>query len=293
MNPRTIPVKRRPVSSGFFKRIHAVTRNRTQHAATAACFEDLESPEHSARISRGFTIIVLFHVVAIALYFIHLKFLNDHSVGQAAAPPAAVPPVAPKPRVVIPSVIAPAEATTIGVAGDTYARIAAREGVDENALRAANKNKTLSAGLTVKLPPKRTSATEAAELAASGSPMPAVAEGAQVATEPEETLATPKAVVVLPNVVRETKAASETKSAKAAPETKSAKATSETKSSKAASETKSAKAASAGRSYVVKSGDNMYRICKRYKVEQTALMRANGITDPHKLNTGMTLVIPR
>ena len=45
-------------------------------------------------------------------------------------------------------------------------------------------------------------------------------------------------------------------------------------------------------SYTVKSGDNLYRISKRYKIDQTVLMRANNINDPAKLNTGMTLVIP-
>ena len=261
MNPRTIPVKRRPVSAGFFKRIHAVTRNRTQRAATAACVEDLESPEHSARISRGFTIIVLFHVVAIVLYFVHLKFLNDHAVEQPATPAVTVAATSPKTRIANPPMVAPDEVTTIVVAGDSYARIAAREGVDEAALRAANKNKLISTGLTVKLPPKRSAATHPPEVTVIRNPKPLDLDRSVVETPPVETHAAPRALVAHPNVVRETK------TAKAAP-------------------------AAAGHSYVVKSGDNLYRICKRFKDEQAAPMKVNSISDPRKLSTGMTLVIP-
>ena len=262
MNPRTIPVRRRPVSHGFFKRIHAVTRNRNQRVATTASAEDMENPDHSARISRGFTIIVLFHIVAIALYFIHLKFLNNHSVQQAATPAATVTPSTPTPKVETPPMLAPDDVTTIVVAGDNYARIAAREGVAEADLRAANKNRTIAAGLTVKLPPKRIVAMEAPEIAAIRNQKLTEADRGLVETEPEETPATPRALVVHPNAARETKPPKAT-------------------------------AVTNGRSYVVKSGDNLYRIAKRFKIEQTALMRSNGISDPHKLNTGMTLVIPR
>jgi len=342
MNPRTLPVKRRPVPNGFFKRIHAVTRNRNQRVAATATAEDLEE-DHSARISRGFTIIFLIHVVAIALYFIHLNFLNDHSVAKATLPAATETATSPKPRIDNPPILGAADATCIVVAGDNYARIAAREGVDEDALRAANQNKPIAAGLTFKLPPKRIVAKDSPMVVALRKQAPSNAERGLVeptAVEPSEPQ---RPLLVHPKVVHETpppkiaarevatnKSAKETAAAKSAKETSAAKSTKENVAAKSAKETTAAKSAkettaaksaketaaakstketaaakaahesgmakatpgSSKQTYVVKSGDNVYRISKHYKIDQAALMRANNISDPAKLNTGMTLVIP-
>jgi LysM repeat protein len=48
-----------------------------------------------------------------------------------------------------------------------------------------------------------------------------------------------------------------------------------------------------GQTYVVQSGDNVWRIANRFKVDQQALMKINGISDPKKLKLGMSLTIPR
>ncbi len=42
----------------------------------------------------------------------------------------------------------------------------------------------------------------------------------------------------------------------------------------------------------MKSGDTLWRICSRYKVDQRKLMELNGIKDPNKLKAGATLRIP-
>jgi LysM repeat protein len=47
-----------------------------------------------------------------------------------------------------------------------------------------------------------------------------------------------------------------------------------------------------GKTYVVQSGDSIWRIANRFGVNQEALMKANGITDARKMKTGMSLVIP-
>jgi LysM repeat protein len=292
MNPRTLPVKRRPVPHRFFKRIHAVTRHRNQRVAASATAEDLEDDDHSTRISRGFTIIFVIHVVAIALYFIHLNFLNDHSVAQAAITTTETAS-APQPRIANPPMIAPDDATCIVVAGDNYSRIAAREGVAEDALRTANNNKPVAAGLTLKLPPKRIVALDPPVVVALRQQTPSNADRGLVEAVPFEAGTNPRAQVVRPKVLRDSSTTTTTNSrdtttVKATPP----KAAAATKT--AARETPAPKAAAAGakRSYVVKPGDNLYRISKRYKIDQAELMRANSISDPGKLNTGATLLIP-
>ncbi|HHB90713.1 MAG TPA: LysM peptidoglycan-binding domain-containing protein [Anaerolineae bacterium] len=45
--------------------------------------------------------------------------------------------------------------------------------------------------------------------------------------------------------------------------------------------------------YVVKKGDTLYRIAKRYKTTVKALQRINGIADPSKLAIGQELKVPR
>ena len=351
MNPRTLPVKRRPVPSGFFKRIHAVTRNRNQRVAATATAEDLENGDHSARISRGFTIIFLIHVVAIALYFIHLNFLNDHSVAKATLPATTETATSAKPRADKPPILTPDDATCIVVAGDNYARIAAREGVDEAALRAANQNKPIAAGLTFKLPPKRIIATEPPLVVALRKQTPPNAERGLVEPHPLPASEPARPLLVHPRVVHETlaiktprdtptarstkdtsttktakdsatvrnskdsntaKTAKDTASAKTAKDTAAAKTAKDTAAAKSAKDTAAAKTAkdtaaaktarestaakatstTAKQNYVVKSGDNLYRISKHYKIDQAALMRANNISDPAKLKSGMTLVIP-
>jgi LysM repeat protein len=306
MNPRTLPVKRRPAPHRFFKRIHAVTRHRNQRVAASATAEELEDDDHSTRISRGFTIIFVIHVVAIALYFIHLNFLNDHSVAQTAAATTETAST-PQPRIANPPMIAPDDATCIVVAGDNYSRIAAREGVAEDALRAANNNKPVAAGLTLKLPPNRIVAMDPPVVVALRQQTPSNADRGLVEAVPFEAGTNPRAQVVRPKVLRDTTTTSprDTTTAKAAPPkaaTTTKTATREATAPKAATVTKTAAtrdtpapkaaAATATRSYVVRPGDNLYRISKRYKIDQAELMRANSISDPGKLNTGATLVIP-
>ncbi len=335
MKPRTLPTKRRPISNGFFKRIHAVTRNRNQRVSTAAGADEVANGNNSARISRGFTIILAIHLVAVALYFVHLNFLNDHSVAKAT-PPAAETAAAPKPRTDSPPMFGPNDATCIVVAGDTYGRIAAREGVDEAALRAANQNKPIAAGLTFHLPPKRTAASESAMVVNLRKQVPLNADHGLEETAPVEASEPSRPLPSHPRVLREstppkapkevatpkpTKDSATAKSAKDSTTAKSAKDSSAAKSTKDSATAKSSKdsttakstkdsataksakeiastktakesASAAKQSYTVKSGDNLYRIAKRYKIDQTVLMRANNITDPAKLNSGTTLVIP-
>lgn len=276
MNPRTIPVKRHPVCNGVLKRIHAITCRR-KHAVAAAAATDLENEDHSTRISRGFTIIFLIHVVAIALYFIHLNFLNGHAVESSAvtAPPKAAAAPAKKERMKNVPVISPNDITCSVMAGDNYALIASREGVNENDLREANQNKPIAAGLTLKLPPKRIVAMSPPEVEKIRKQNQTKVNRGMVETTAHEDKAPPRAVVVHSKALRNPPPGKAT--ANAAPKVPS----------------KTAPKATAGkRSYVVRSGDDLSSICKRFKIDSGSLKQANRINDSHKLKTGMTLVIP-
>ena len=79
MKPQTLPVKRRPVPKGMFRRLSAVTRNTRKQrvsAAAAAPVADMEMDDGGSKISRALTIIFLIHIVAIGLIFIHQRFLD-------------------------------------------------------------------------------------------------------------------------------------------------------------------------------------------------------------------------
>jgi len=238
-------------------------------AATATA-DDFEADDHSSKISRALTIIFLIHIVVIGLIFFHQRFL-DHGTTEgetaAASKPAPAAPQVAERR--LPK-ISTGDSIYLVVAGDNYPRIAAAQEVDESDLRVANDNRPIVAGMVMKVPPRRIVAMEPPEVTAirdKAAAAPARNDEGLVAAVPVNTANAPKAQVVRPAVERPTSAA-------VAPVTAAAPVAS-------------------GKTYVVQSGDNLWRIANRFKVDQGALMKVNGITDPKKLKLGMTLTIPR
>ena len=261
MKPQTLPVKRRPVPNGIFKRLRAVTGNRKQRVAAAAGASDMESEDSSSKISRALTIIFLIHIVAIGLIFVHIKYLDGRSPDEPKTAKATqqenVPEVVTvKPRLDLPR-LASGEKPYIVRPGDNYARVAAVLGVDEGDLRLINKHVPIESGLLLKIPPQRAAAVEAPERVAMIAPTPA--DDSSGLVDAVDVIAAPRAVVVRPN----TKSSTEVK------------------------------AIASGKAYVVKSGDSVWRIANKFKVNQDALMKANGISNAGKLKIGMSLAIPR
>lgn len=139
--------------------------------------------------------------------------------------------------------------------GDNYPLIASTLGVDEAELREVNDQREISPGILLKIPPKRIVAQEPAEI---------VTLRQQQAAEPDRGLVenidiadAPRAKLVRPNVGSTT-----------------------------------IPSAASGDSYVVKSGDSIWRIANKFGVDQNTLMKTNNITDPRKMKIGMKLVIP-
>ncbi|MBC8125810.1 MAG: LysM peptidoglycan-binding domain-containing protein [Gloeobacteraceae cyanobacterium ES-bin-144] len=270
MKPQTLPVKRRPVSSGIFRRLSAVTRNRKQRVAAAATASpsELEVDDSGAKISRALSIIFLIHIVAIGLIFVHQRFLDNRTttpskVAKADTRQATAAMVLATPerqRSDLP-LLSSGEVPYIVKSGDNYSRIAASKGVDEGDLRLVNKHVNIGPGLILKIPPKRIVAVEAPEVTAIRDNTPSDQNRGLV--EAVDVTNAPKAMLVRPSMSHETTPRSI-----------------------------NTQVSSSGKSYVVQPGDSVWRIANKFKVNQESLMRANGISDAKKMKTGMKIVIP-
>jgi LysM repeat protein len=262
MKPNTLPVKRKPAPKGIFKRLSAVTRNRKQRVAATANPE-MESEDSSSKISRALTIIFLIHIVAIGLIFIHQKFLDGRSSGDVKTVSTGKPETVARVAAVAPREDLPrlttGEEPYVVSQGDNYTRIAAELGVDEGDLRLINNHVDIVSGRLLKIPPKRAVGQHAPAVASISQPTQPVAEAGMV--ENVDVSNVPRAQLVRP--VHNNATAAQPKSA-----------------------------VSSGKSYVVQSGDSVWRIANRFKVNQDALMKANGISDARKMKVGMSLTIP-
>lgn len=263
MKPHTLPVKRRPVAKGMFKRLSAVTGNRKQRVAATAT-PDMDVEDSGSKISRALTIIFLIHIVAIGLIFVHQRFLDGRTsdepkAAQASGGNAATAMPAPR-RAGLPQ-LSSGDVGYMPKPGDNYAKIAAAAGVDEGELRMINENVEIRPSIVLRIPPKRIVAQDPPEVVAIR----------QQQTRPESDSGL---VEALPVDVRNAPRAQLVRPALDPVSTAPAPVTS-------------------GKNYVVQSGDSVWRIANRFGVKQEELMKANGITDARKMKTGMSLVIPR
>ena len=271
MKFQTLPVRRRPVSKGIFHRLSAVTRKR-QRVSASATMSGMEMEDGGSKISRALTIIFLIHIVAIALIFIHQRFLDGRpqestrAVTRDVATPAAAPKTVGTPAAPL---VANSGKTHVTKDGESYASIAAMHGVAEADLRQLNQDKAMRKGLILSIPAQK-------------------AEGAAVASETvaDATTPTTDAVVAARTTTDEGMVEAVPVDVSVAPK---AKAIVENESAKPAVK-ETAKAS--GKTHQVKKGDTIVKIAKQYKVTQDALMSANSITDPTKLKAGANLVIP-
>ena len=263
MKFQTLPVRRRPVSKGIFHRLSAVTRKR-QRVSASATMAGMDMEDGGSKISRALTIIFLIHIVAIALIFIHQRFLD----GRQKESTRAVTREVATPAVVTKEVGAPTAppAQNSGKShvtkdGESYASIAAMHGVAEADLRQLNQDKAMRKGLILSIPVQKV----------------------EVAEVVSEAVAEP--VAPTNDVVVATDATSDEGMVDAVPVDVST-------APKAKAIVESESAASSGKTHLVKKGDTITKIAKQYKVTQDALMSANSIIDPTKLKAGANLVIP-
>lgn len=278
MKTRTLPTKRRPVSPGVFRRLSAVTqgRRRKQRVATTAGARDFDDGQNNARIGRALFIILMIHLLAVAMIFIHHRFLDGRSDGAVATPRpadrqvvAASESAAEADPQIVRSRLSPGETPYIVRNGDSYASIAAAHEVAEGDLRQLNDNAAIRPGLILKIPVKRVvvrATRQEPEAAAVAVP------STQGQSQPEENTTAAQPPAAVPVREQGLVEAIDTRNAPRALPV-------------------GAPAASGG-SYLVQKGDSIWRIATRHGVDQQKLMDLNGIDDPRKLRAGMTLRIP-
>ncbi|MFT3991446.1 MAG: LysM peptidoglycan-binding domain-containing protein [Luteolibacter sp.] len=260
MKSQTLPVKRRPVSKGIFKRLHAAT-GRKQRAATTA--DDLELDDNSSKISRSLTVIFLFHLVVLGLIFFHQQYLEGHSDVAKSAEDTGIKPLpntAPKAleRGNLPK-LARGEPTYLVATGDNYELIASKCQVDVNELRTLNNNEPIRAGQVLKIPARKV-VPETVPVAVPLEPQEPVGDGL---VEALPVGGAPRAVMVRPAAAKP-----------------------------AVQETASKPAQASGKTHVMKKGDSLWTIAKTNKVSLESLKKANGIKDERKVKVGATIVIP-
>lgn len=299
MNPKQMSsTRRQPVRRGVFRRLYAVTNGRRKQRVAATANGELEGDEAGRKVATGLVVLVAVHVVAIGMYFFHHRYLEGRGGDvQAAAARPGVPvaaATAPAPAAAsremtpegLPRLTFAEHSYAVGP-NDTYKGIATAHGIDEQVLREANGNMPLGPGRELRIPPKSIVAANPPQIAEIRSRLPANDRGNVEAPAVDVTNA-PKAKLVKPSVDRT--APARTGSTTTVRNEKTPEKTDKKPEKTAKAETP--KPAASGRSHVVQSGDNLWRIANRYKVDQAKLMKANGITDARKLRVGMSLVIP-
>lgn len=282
MKLSSLTVKRRPVKKGAFRTYFAnVVRSKRHRASTAAApVPEVEGDVPNLGIARALVVILVIHVVAIAGIFAHSHWFEEpQQEAVALAAKAEIQPTKDLPDAATPlPQVSEDDGIHIVRAGDTYATIAAANGVKEEDLRKANDNIELRASRILRLPERMIVAVEPDDLRRLGDGS-AVHEIEAAAADPLRnappmvpTTAASQPVKVKPNITLPA-----VDEARAAPATTTA-----------ADQTPARAAAK----YTVKPGDTFWKIASVHKTTPAAIMKANRISDPKKLRVGMQLVVP-
>jgi len=244
---------------------------KTLHARAAVSdeeFDDMDSEsEPNMKLSHAFIIVLLLHVLAVGglFFFNYLKEKQPErsarTVAPVVAPPIKEPVVATAIRKPVPSAPASRETgvTHVVVSGDTLTRIAAKYESSVEAIEKTNdmaSAATLRVGQVLKIPAAATRTPTVAKIPIEVKPSLKAAPIPAPATTAKavEDKAPPVAAKAVPPVP--------------------------------------AKAALTTKTYTIEKGDNPYSIARKLKVSFNALMQANKITDPTKLQIGQKLIVP-
>ena len=269
MKFQSMPVKRRSKKKGAFRTLFANVANkrRRQRASTAAMpAGDLDGDVPNLGVARALVVILVIHVVAIAGIFFHSHWLDGESENEVVAANKAVPLLVTgsvSADESLPKIQPEDKFYTVGT-GDTWDVIARRLGVDEGDLREDNGDvENISPGMYLRIPPKKIVALESAEIAnvrqsSGGSVMETIPAG-----DSGPAMVTTEAAL----------------RADAVPESSSTAPASVSSGVKA--------------THVVKSGDTLWSISKKYGSSVEAVSKANGIDNARHLKIGMSLTIPR
>jgi LysM repeat protein len=280
MKLSSISVKRRPVKKGAVRTLFANVARKKHRAATAAApMPEMEGDVPNLGIARALVVILVIHVVAIAGIFAHSHFFEKEAATPAVASREQIEPTKPlrDSQASLPQVDGSSVEPHFVKAGETYEKIAMQYGVEVEALRAENQNMELGADRILRIPARTIVAVEPEELTRlrNGSAVLETEVEVPVAELPVDALrdapmveTEAAAVLVRPGVTRPAETA------------------------RSVQQAGPAAASASGKKYTVKSGDTFWKIAKANKTTPDAVMKANRISDPRKLQPGMQLVIP-
>lgn len=271
----------RPTTAGQQRRLpRRIPPRRVLQARAASSPREVEDydgeEEPNMKLSHAFLVVLLLHVLAVGGIF---AFNTLHSGRKAKEPveaaktpavaeaaPAQSLPAAPPAKVQEPP--SADAATHTVVAGQTLSRIATMHKTSVEAIEKANglaAGSTIRVGQVLKLPSSAT--TKPSEVKPAVAPVSKATDQPKVVTK-QEPAQTKVAETPKPTVAATSPAKTETEKPHAT------------------------ESAGAGGTYVVVKGDNPYSIAKKLKVSYAALLKANKIEDPTKLQIGQKLVIP-
>ena len=270
MKSSTLPVKRKPTNKGMFRKIYSKITNKRNSAATTADPSMLTGDVPNMNVGRALIVIALLHVVAIAGIFIHKKYYESQTTETTVTPTVATTPAKQSTAAVAQNTNSSTAITSMTdlpkiqanddrhmvLANDTYASVARKWNISEQALRDANNSVNLCSGLVLRVPPREIVALESEEMKA--------LRGDHATNNPNATPA-PKAVLLRPALDLD-------HAPRALP------IDSDTPDN--------------ARNYVVKRGDTFYSIARKHGVSLGDLMKSNSSINERSLSTGMLLRIP-
>ncbi len=289
--------------------------------------EDWEVDEPQIRMSRAFAVMLILHLVALGgLFAFHMFGKDDREAENEATrlahqtskgvPPKAAAQTIPVPQG--PSVASsggnadnlPANVQHLFVQGESRMLVAAKFGITVRQLEEANPDKLFKAGETLAIPQHPRVIGALAEASAPVNPPLALlpASGGSEVAHREFALKKPEDDPYGPvepldesgHRIQSVKAepfeddeVDETEKAKPAPAPAPAPAlpVKTSKKPSPAPEPVVAKTATGSRTHVVQKGDTVYNVARRYSLSPNEVMRANGISDPSRLQMGDVLKI--
>lgn len=255
MNDKKLQTKRKTKKG--MRVLHARLTKRKQRVSASADAAMLDSDVPSVGVGRALTVILALHVIAIGAIYVGTQWKKSDTL--ASSTPTFVTDAEGVDNIQLSRGL---ETDFVNV-GEDYAGFAKRHGVSVTELRRVNKNVVIHSGMRLLVPSEKLE--DLAQLASTGSAgvvsdrpdLRLETTTAATSSAPAQLITprrNPNQAVAIPRAVVVLEAS--------------------------------------GEKYVVQPGDSIWRISRKYKVSQEALMELNGMSDPGKLRSGMTLSIP-
>lgn len=290
MKPKLFLQKKRKASPRGFRLLHAMTSRKRQRATTANADDMDEVPNFG--VMSALVVILVLHLVAIGAIYIHNKLNGGETYNTASATtsekssPGALPTPDEKYEHYIFEV------------GDSYELIARKKRVDLDDLKKVNDYKQASVGDVINLPLLRKGEKVVPELAVlpdNSEPEPPIRPTSRPPIQVDDEIYNPKPPAEMVEVLPADGSAVllKPRNSGGAGDFRIEPRVDENLAPRAVVvEEATSEPAASSKTHTIQSGDTIWRISRKYKVDQNALMRLNGISDPGRISIGKVLKIP-